>query len=346
MLDQRKSAILQALVNEFITTAQPVGSSHIKTDTALDVSTATIRTELSQLEKEGYLVKPHTSAGRIPSDKGYRYFVDHLTKPGSLGPAQKQEVKHFFASSHAAIEALLQNTSKLLSRMTNNVGVVIGSLPDTTIIKAVQLLYSSEFSATLIFILSSADVEKIEINFLNHITESDIEKLSALLSSKSINIPLKSFLTSIPVQPENLEFEPMLRDIENAFKAYYSPSNELNDIKSSHLYVDGTSHIAESFEAIETVKNIIEILEQQFVIVSLLRDVLDRGLSVSIGSENGLESLANCSLVVTPYTVDGTTVGSIGILGPTRMKYSEALATVAIIGNELSERLSKEGQTN
>ena len=138
----------------------------------------------------------------------------------------------------------------------------------------------------------------------------------------------------------------MLRDIENAFKAYYSPSNELNDIKSSHLYVDGTSHIAESFEAIETVKNILEILEQQFVIVSLLRDVLDRGLSVSIGSENGLESLANCSLVVTPYTVDGTTVGSIGILGPTRMKYSEALATVAIIGNELSERLSKEGQTN
>src|SRR6478609_116473 len=126
MLDERKTAILRAVVEEYITTAQPVGSGHVAAAPAVRVSPATVRNEMAVLEQEGYLAQPHTSAGRVPTDKGYRFFVDHLAEPGRLDAARSQQVRSFFDSAHGALERMLEDTSRLLSRLTNQVAVVIG----------------------------------------------------------------------------------------------------------------------------------------------------------------------------------------------------------------------------
>ena len=129
MLDDRKTAILSAVVQEYISTAQPVGSSHIAEAPTIKVSSATVRNEMAHLESEGYLVQPHTSAGRIPTDKGYRYFVDHLTAPGRLDQATTKQVGEFFSAAHGRLEEMLHQTSNLLAALTNNAGVVAAPAP-------------------------------------------------------------------------------------------------------------------------------------------------------------------------------------------------------------------------
>src|SRR5438105_3778205 len=222
MLDERKAAILRVVVEEYIETAQPVGSSHVAAVPSLSVSSATVRNEMATLERDGYLVQPHTSAGRIPTDKGYRFFVDSLTEPGPLDPARRQQVKTFFARAHGELEQMLQDTSRLLSGLTDYAAVVVG------------------------------------------------------------------------------------------------PSRE-----------------------VATVREVLAILEQQYVVVTMLRDVLDRGLSVAIGAEHGVEPLAECSIVVAPYGGEGEPAGTIGVLGPTRMNYPQALAAVAVVSKRLGTRLAE-----
>src|SRR5579872_5587238 len=140
MLDDRKAAILRAVVEEYIDTAQPVGSGHLARSAGIDVSPATIRNEMAALEHEGYLDQPHTSAGRVPTEKGYRFFVDTLGAPGSLEPSQRQQVKSFFARAHGELEQMLTETSRLLSNLTDHTAVVVAPAHDRATIRSVQLV--------------------------------------------------------------------------------------------------------------------------------------------------------------------------------------------------------------
>src|SRR5580704_1062424 len=137
-LDPRKSAILNAVVTEHVETAQPVGSSHISVE--VGVSSATVRSEMSALERDGFLLQPHTSAGRIPTDRGYRYFVDHLSRPGVLGPVQNRQVRAFYAHVHGEVEGMLERTSRLLAGLTDHVSVVVGHRHDTAAVRSVQIV--------------------------------------------------------------------------------------------------------------------------------------------------------------------------------------------------------------
>src|ERR1700680_1998356 len=140
MLDERKAAILRVVVEEYIETAQPVGSAMVARLPELAVSSATVRNEMSVLEREGSRVQPHTSAGRIPTDRGYRFFVDSLIKPGPLQPAQSQQVKDFFAKAHARLEQMLPDTSRLLSILTDYAAVVIAPSHEVASIRSIQLV--------------------------------------------------------------------------------------------------------------------------------------------------------------------------------------------------------------
>src|ERR1700735_1543221 len=136
MLDDRKTTILKEVVAEHIETGQPVGSSHVVRDGSIDVSPATVRADMSALEREGYLTHPHTSAGRVPTDLGYRYFVDHLERGAVLDPVREEQVAAFFASTHGELERLLRDTSQLLSDLTEHTAVVVGPSPEVLIVLA------------------------------------------------------------------------------------------------------------------------------------------------------------------------------------------------------------------
>src|SRR5438309_1304580 len=160
MLDERKAAILRAVVEEHIETAQPVGSAHVARAARLRVSSATVRNEMALLEREGYLIQPHTSAGRIPTDKGYRFFVDQLSAPGALPAVQRQQVRDFFAAAHGELERMLHDTSQLLSSITDYAGVVVGPPPEAATVRSAQIVGLSPRVALVVAVLSNGAVEK------------------------------------------------------------------------------------------------------------------------------------------------------------------------------------------
>ena len=160
MLDERRAAILRAVVEGYIETAQPVGSGQVARLGKVAVSSATIRNEMAALEQDGYLTQPHTSAGRVPTDQAYRFYVDHLVAPGQLDAARRQQVTSFFASAHGALEDMLHSTSQLLSRLTDYAAVVIGPPHEQASIRSVQLVGLGARTVLAVAVLSNGSVEK------------------------------------------------------------------------------------------------------------------------------------------------------------------------------------------
>ncbi len=330
-LDDRKAAILEAVVTEYIGTAQPVGSHHVATAAGINVSSATIRSEMVALEREGFLVQPHTSAGRIPTDKGYRFFVDQLAEPGSLGPAQRQKVSRFFDQVHGEMEQMLERTSGLLSDLTSYASVVLAPGHESATVRSLQLVGLGPRLALLVVVLADGAVEKRTLDLAEEVPDEVLATAAAHVLGVAQGHPLAPAPAPAPTGDHAVD-----RIAGMAAAAL----GELVADEQDRVFVGGSSRLAAAFDAVETVRSVLTILEQQLVVVSLLRDVLERGLSVAIGTEHGYESLASCAVVVAPVSVDGHHAGAVGLLGPTRMNYPEALAAAQVVGERLGERLA------
>ncbi|WCO65613.1 heat-inducible transcriptional repressor HrcA [Iamia majanohamensis] len=337
MLDDRKASILRAVVEEYIHTAQPVGSGHVAAAPEVAVSPATVRNDMATLEAEGYLAQPHTSAGRIPTDAGYRYYVDHLTGRTSLDRSSAQQVRSFFDRTHGELERMLADTSRLLSGLTGTAAVVTGPPQHAAVVRSVQLVGLTPRLALLVVVLSNGAVEKATVELggaVDDPTDADLAAAEAHLREHLVGQHL-SELATVPAPADPATSEGVLAAVAAASRAAEDGPD------GDHLYVGGTDRMAGAFEAVETVREVLGLLEQQLVVVTLLRDVLDRGLQVAIGAETGMAPLAECALVVAPYEIEGEPVGSVGVLGPTRMDYAQALAAVAVVGQRLGRRLSE-----
>lgn len=327
MLDERKTAILSAVVQEYIATAQPVGSTHIANAPGVQVSPATVRNEMAVLEQEGYLAQPHTSAGRIPTDKGYRFFVDRLTGPRALDDAARVEVGEFFRHAHGRLEEMLHQTSDLLAHVTNYASVVVGPTANVLSVRSVQLVGVSVTLATVVVVFSNGSVESQTIELGPDVTDAQLAAATAHLSAALDSKPLSEVGSIAP--SGDAAVDDLCR---SALAATQSASHE-------HLYIGGTSAMASAFDAVEIVRDVLRALEQQYVVVTLVGDLIQRGLSVAIGGEHGVQPLAACSVVVAPILVDGEARGSVGVLGPTRMNYPQALATVDVVSTQLAKRM-------
>ena len=183
MLDDRKAAILKAVVEEYIQTAQPVGSGAVSRHSDLSVSSATVRNEMGVLEREGYLAQPHTSAGRIPTDKGYRFFVDSIAGPGRLGPAQSQQIRAFFATAHGELERMLADTSRFLSGLTDYAAVVMRQADDPAHIRSVQIVSLAPRVAVVVAVLGSGAVDKHTLELPDEPSEAQVAAASAHLAA-------------------------------------------------------------------------------------------------------------------------------------------------------------------
>lgn len=330
MLDERKTAILRAVVQEYIETAQPVGSTHIANAPGVHVSSATVRNEMAVLEQEGYLVQPHTSAGRVPTDKGYRFFVDHLTVPGRLDSARRAEIGDFFSRTHGALEQMLQDTSRLLAHLTNYASVVVGPTVDVAVIRSVQLVGLSARMAMAVAVLSNGSVENEPLELTDDHSEAHLAAATAALQRHLVGQSLGGATAPAPTGDERVD--------ELVALAVSRLRASTDDGEA--VFVGGASAMAQAFDAVDVVRRVLHTLEQQYVVVTLMRDVLDRGLSVAIGGEHGIEPLATCSVVVAPVRVDGEALGTVGVLGPTRMNYPQALAAVEVVSDRLGRRIA------
>lgn len=320
------------MVEEYIDTAQPVGSGHVADAPGVSVSSATVRNDMAALEHEGYLRQPHTSAGRVPTDKGYRFFVDALTQP-ALDQSSAQQVRSFFNKAHGEIEQMLQDTTALLSNLTDTAALVVGPPHhDVATVRTVQLVGLAPRLALFVSVMSNGMVEKRSVDLLAETGDDVLERATTTLSQRLVGARCGEVAT-LAEPSGSAEVDAVLLAVAVALAT--APA------EGEHVFVGGAARIAGGFAAIETVRSVLAILEQQLVVVSLLRDVLDRGQQVAIGAETGMEPLNECSLVVAPYTVDGEAVGTIGVLGPTRMDYPQALAAVAVVSKRLGKRLSE-----
>jgi heat-inducible transcriptional repressor len=269
----------------------------------------------------------------VPTEKGYRFFVDQMTtNKGSLEPAQRQAVKNFFSSTHGALEQMLRDTSRLLSSLTDYAAVVIGPPHEAATVRSVQLVGLAPRVALLVAVLSNGVVEKRSLDFDQDIGDEQLASASAHIGAAVIGQAVG----------ETAAFDGSGDPVVDAIcRSALTSLSGGHDEEPDHVFVGGASRMASAFDAVVTVRQVLGILEQQYVVVSLLKDVLDRGLSVAIGSEVGHESLAECSLVVAPYEIEGEPAGTIGVVGPTRMKYPQALAAVALVSQRLGRRLSE-----
>jgi heat-inducible transcriptional repressor len=291
-----------------------------------------VRNDMAALEHEGYLRQPHTSAGRVPTDKGYRYFVDTLRGPGHLGTAQVQQVRSFFAKAHGELEQMLHSTSRLLSDLTKHTAVVIGRPPEATSVRSVQLVGLGGGVALVVLVMSSGAIEKRTIELPTDTGDDRLAAATAHLTRHLIGSHPSGFPASVPSSGDQLT--------DGLATAAIAALRGVHDA-DEQMFIGGASRMALAFDAVETVREVLGILEQQYVVVTVLRDVLDRGLQVAIGAETGLETLAECSLVVAPYEIEGEEAGTIGVLGPTRMNYPQALAAVAVVSKRLSHHLTE-----
>src|SRR5438270_4220762 len=335
MLDDRKAAVLRAVVREYIETAQPVGSAHVARTTELGVSPATVRNEMAALEREGFLTQPHTSAGRVPTDQGYRFFVDHLTGPGALPAAQRQQVREFFANAHGELEQMLHDTSSLLSGLTSYAALVLGPPSERATVRSVQVVGLAHRVAMVVVVLSNGAIEKATLDLDDDLGD---ERLAAASSHLTAHLEGTSLADGSRVPATGDERLDAL--VNQILDALGDPA----DRDHEQVYVGGASRMAAAFDAVDTVRQVLAILEQQYVVVSLLREVIDtdgeQGITVSIGTELGVQPLAECSIVVAPYVIEGEPLGTVGVLGPTRMNYPQAMAAVAVVSERLGRRLS------
>jgi heat-inducible transcriptional repressor len=339
-LDARKASVLKAIVEEYIATAQPVASQHIARTRTLGVSSATVRNDMTVLERDGYLVQPHTSAGRVPTDKGYRFFVDQLGRPDPSMVPQFEEVAGFFARAQRALEDTLHETSLLLSRITDHTAVVIGPQAEKARVRSVQLVPLSAHVLLAVVVLSNGVVEKAAIDVpepLSEVVVADANRaLNELLTGGAL-AELDPRTGPVGEPGTQTEVQLLVTKVAEALAEQARDAGE-------PVYVGGASRIAAErpdFAAGDTVSRVLEMLERQYVVVTLVRDLIDAGLTVRIGAENDLEELRECSVVLAPYEIEGEPAGTVGVLGPTRMNYPQAISAVAVVSQRLGRHLSR-----
>jgi heat-inducible transcriptional repressor len=336
-LDERKAAILRAIVEHYVESAQPVGSQKVTHTAGLGVSAATVRNEMSVLERDGFIVQPHTSAGRVPTDHGYRYYVDHLAGAGALAPAERRRIVDFFTSATMAMDDLLHETSQLLARVTAHAAVVVGPQPESVTVRSAHLVLLQPRVMLAVVIMSNGTIEKETVVLGADADPDDVAaagaRFAATLAGRRLaDVPGLTF----EVAPGD-RAAALARATGDAFAARV----ELHH--GEPLYVGGAGHLAaeqESF-ASTSASGLLDLLEQHVVLATLLRELLGPGLTVHIGSENERADLRECSIVLAPYLVEGEPVGTVGVLGPTRMDYRKAQAAVSAVSRRLGQQLSR-----
>jgi heat-inducible transcriptional repressor len=336
-VDERRGEVLRAIVEEHIETAQPVSSQAVARSRGLGVSSATVRNDMTALERGGYLSQPHTSAGRVPTDRGYRYFVDRFADPTAavgLGANQRRAVSEFFRGTHTALEDLLHETSGLLARITRHAAVVVGPPTESARVRRVDLVPLQPGQILAIAVLSNGAVERELLAVDASLSAEQVADAERALTLAMVDGTLHQ-----PPAPGTAG-DPATDALAVAAHAALHRRAEVSD----PLYVGGVSRIAaeqDAYATAQTAATLLELLEQQVVVVSLVRDLLDAGVTVSIGSEHHVDELRDCSLVLAPYSVEGEVSGTVGVLGPTRMDYRQALAAVATVSEQLGNLLSR-----
>jgi len=329
-LTPRQQLILGLVVRDYVAAAQPVGSKTVEAY-GLGVSSATIRNEMAHLEELGYLDQPHTSAGRVPTDKGYRYFVERLMRESHLGVEEQRTIRHQFHQVGVDLEQWMRLAASVLARTAQSAAVVTSLRMEQSRLRHLELISIQETMALLIVVLEGGIVRQQMLALEEPLDQDALtqgaNRLNDLCSGASANrIALRRAQLGAAEQQ-------MLDVVVRIMK-------RVDDQTDLHLYRDGLVHILHQpeFALPESARNVVHLLEDRTLLEDLLTEMLEvGGVQVVIGGEGRWNELKECSLVVSPYGVSGEARGALGVMGPMRMPYSRAISTVRYVAGLLSD---------
>ena len=342
LLDDRKLRILQAIIDDYIHTAEPVGSRTIAKKHELGLSSATIRNEMADLEDMGFLEQPYTSAGRVPSDKGYRLYVDQLMQIDELSKTDVEKIRNAMDIRINELSQLIRNASVVMSKFTKYTSMAVTPHIKKSVLKAVQVVPIDQGKALVIIVTDTNIVRNNLVRISEKITPDFLIQISYMLNDKLKGFTLEMLKTDIlskeMEQLISMPFDlikPILNGIEDLIKTIDQPE----------IYLEGTTNILNfpEFKEVQKAKEFLNILDEKKLVSDLLINNLYRNneIIIQIGNENIIEGIKDCSLVTASYSIGDHVIGTIGIIGPTRMEYSKVVSSMNYIRNKINQEILK-----
>ena len=337
MLDDRKKKVLQAIVEEYINTAEPVSSNSISNKYDLSCSSATIRNEMADLDRNGYLEKVHTSSGRIPSAKGYRYYVDELLKDDNISLEEVKYISNKLETKVHEIEDLTKITANTISEITHYTTVTIGPKADDQIIQEIKFVMLGEKMLLAIIITDTGMVKETIIKFDEDVNEKQIETLNYVFNNKLKGEPIKKI--DRPLE------EYLFEEMEDMVKVIKPIITQIKKVlfQDSQIYLEGARNELDlpEFNSIQVAKNFMNILDRRELMEDMLNSGFAEDINVYIGEENEKDELKDFSVVTFRHKVGNKDMGTIGIIGPKRMDYSKVISVMKYISKKLNQEDEK-----
>ena len=336
-LDERKFLILQAIIDDYITTAMPVGSRTISRKSGVGFSPATIRNEMSDLEELGYLAQPHTSAGRVPSNKAYRLYVDQLMKVGKLSNDERERMHDYMQSRGAQVDNVIRSAATVLADMTQYTSVIVAPKLGTLRIRHIQLVPVSEGTALMIIVTNLGIVKDAVIRVPEGLDSDDLYSISRMLTDRLANKPLEAVRQT---------FSELLRDNENNRRLMGEVlqviERKLEAEDTTDIVIGGSSKLLNypEYSDVEKAKNFLAVLESKDTLRRLVGREGGMEVTIRIGPENDVPEMSDCSIVTARYRVGDHAAGTLGIIGPTRMNYNRVIPVLDFVGRAMTELLS------
>lgn len=331
MLTERKAAVLWSLIEEYISTATPVPSQVIARNYGLGVSPATVRNEMAQLEEEGYIYQPHTSAGRVPSPKGYRYYVEALLREKDLTPEEQRTIRHQFHQVARDIDELVRLSAAVLSRMLSNVAIVTTPRLAEPCLKILDLIALKEFSVLLLLVFQNASFRQQIISTLEDLSQEELNAAARKLTA------LYAGLTGAEIESR----EDALNDFERQVCTAVLEMMAAEQKESAGVpYLEGIAQLLSQpeFAKAERARLLLELLEKKDALSAMLAQAPEGSeIRVIIGSEDPRSSLQDLSVVLGRYGVPRRASGIVGVVGPMRMQYSKAFSTLRFLSDAMGE---------
>lgn len=333
MLDDRKKKVLQAIVEEYINTAEPVSSNALTSNHGLDYSSATIRNEMADLEKSGFLDKTHTSSGRIPSAKGYRYYVDELLQDDNISLEEIKYISSKLETKVNEIEDLTKITANTISEVTHYTTVSIGPKTNTQLIDEIKFVLLGTRMMMAVILTDTGLVKETIIKFDEDITEKQVETINYMFNNKLKNQPIE--IINRPLE------EYLYQEMTDMIKVIKPIIEQIKRVlfEEAEIHLQGTRRELDlpEFNSLQVAKNFMNILDEKELIADMLNSGFADDINIYIGGEDEKEILKDFSVVTFKHKVGNKDMGTIGIIGPKRMDYSKVISVMKYISKKLND---------
>ncbi len=331
MLDDRKIVVLQTLIEQYIATGEPVSSAAIAQNSGLAVSTATIRNDLTSLEADGYLLQPHTSAGRLPTAKGYRYYVDH-SEPGHLRRGTQNRINTFFSSVQLELSRLLKATTELVADETTYPAVVLGPGLGGDKIRGVHVVKTGSRTILVVLVTDSGQVSQDIVSLGEDVDEAAVTEVEQLVTELVVGLSISE--SAAGFSERAITVSPATRvTLDRVFEAIVR-----SDQATRQIYVGGTARLATVWEDFSAVNRVLEVLEREATLLALMIST-HPGTSIRIGEEIPGPAGRDLAVVSSSYELAGGSAGSIGVVGPMAMDYRRTIKIIEEVRDGLVDRL-------